>query len=104
MKKFTFKTTKPTGKYRCFHKPYHDIKIKGQTIGNIDHETFKIRLMVIKSDINEDGNPNCTWKWITLSKKSNSIQEAKDFLNEDFVIKTIFEKYKFPLIEALTNN
>jgi hypothetical protein len=53
--------------------------------------------MVIKSDINEDGNPNCKWKWIKLGKKSESLQEAKEFLNEN--IETIMAKYNLHFSE-----
>lgn len=80
--KFTFKTTKPTGRYRSFGHPYHEIKIKRIVVGAIDHKTWKIRLIVKKEDILEDKNPNCPWKWIVLKKESASLQEAKDFLNK----------------------
>ena len=82
--KFTFKTTKPTGRYSSFRDDFHDIKIKGIVVGTITDETWKINLMVEKADIMEDGNPNCQWKWIRLKKESNSLQEAKDFLNANF--------------------
>jgi hypothetical protein len=81
--KFTFKTDRPTGLYRTFNQPFHYIKLKKIVVGYIWHEApFTIRLKVIKSDIKEDGNPNCIWKWIKLKKESTSLQEAKDFLNE----------------------
>jgi hypothetical protein len=47
--------------------------------------------MVHKDDINEDGNPNCPWKWISLKKESESLQEAKDWLNEN--IEEVLAKY-----------
>lgn len=89
--KFTFKTDKPTGKYRSFFSASHYIKLKRVVIGTIDDELpFKIRLKVVKSDINEDGNPNCSWKWITLLKRSESLEEAKEFLNKvaDKIVET----------------
>lgn len=80
--KFTFKTHKPTGRYKSFYSAFHDIKYKKIKIGSIDDKfPHTIRLMVIKADIMEDGNSNCKWKWISLVKKSNSIAEAKEFLN-----------------------
>jgi hypothetical protein len=83
--KFTFKTEKSTGRYRTFHSDYHYVKLNKCVVGNIsDEEPFKIHLMVIKNDVMEDGNKNCTWKWITLKKESSSLQEAKDFLNKHF--------------------
>jgi hypothetical protein len=96
--KFTFKTIQPTGRYRSFDHPYYEIKLKKVCIGSIDPEKpFKIRLQVTKSDINEDGNLNCPWKWIQLKKESSSLQEAKDFLNAHF--ESITTKYKIHLSE-----
>jgi hypothetical protein len=49
-------------------------------------------LQVIKKDINEDGNINCEWRWITLKKESETLQEAQDWLNQNFEkINTVFE-------------
>jgi len=92
MKKFTFKTEKPTGKWKSFYNPSHDIKLDRMVCGHIDPKDFSIRLCIIKDDINEDLNPNCSWKWVTLKKKSSSLQEAKDFLNENFEL--ITSKYR----------
>ncbi len=95
---FTFKTEKPTGKWKAFQSDQHYIKFKGKEVGEIGHEhPFTIRLMVIKDDINEDKNTNCKWKWIKLSKKSESLMEAKDFLNNK--IDSIMEKYNLHLFE-----
>ena len=92
---FTFKTDKPTGRYRSFYNPTHTIKIKKVNVGSIGHEPpYKIRLRVIKADIMEDKNPNCDWKWITLSQESNSLVEAKEFLRKNFTV--IMEKYNIP--------
>lgn len=90
--KFTFKTEKPTGRYRSFFSESHDIKLKKMKVGSIVDITWQIRLMVLKDDINEDGNPNCEWKWITLKKESASLQEAKDWLNVNFI--SLNQKYK----------
>ena len=69
MSKFTFKTEKPNGKYRAFGTTFHYIKIKGRWVGNIsDAYPHYISLQVIKDDINEDGNANCEWKWITIKR------------------------------------
>lgn len=90
--KFTFKTHKATGPYRSFHSDFHEIKLKRKVVGNIaDEFPHRIRLMIIKEDINEDGNPNCSWKWIMLSKTFNTIDEAKKFINNCFDV--IQEKY-----------
>jgi hypothetical protein len=92
MKKFTFKTEKSTGQYRSFFQDHHYVKLNKIQVGMIgDEAPYRIRLQVIKSDITEDGNLNCEWKWITLKKNSESVADAKTWLNEN--ITTILEKY-----------
>ena len=87
---FTFKTEKPEGKYKGFSNPSHNIKILKTIVGEIIHKEWKIRLMVIKDGIEfKDENTNC--KWITLKRESESLQDAKDFLNRNFV--KITERY-----------
>ena len=82
--KFTFKTEKATGKYRSFEPDIHLIKYNKIEIGTIDDSApYTIRLQVIKKDIQEDENPNCSWKWIKLKKQFNSLPEAKIWLNEN---------------------
>ena len=91
--KFTFKTVKPTGLYRSFYNPYHYIKLKGKQCGLIKKDEkdflFRITFKVIKKDITEDDNPNCTWKWIKIKSTFEKLDEAKDWLNEkiDIIIK-----------------
>lgn len=81
--KFTFKTIKPTGRHSWSYPDIHYIKLKGKQCGMIsDKEPFSIQLMVVKSDIIKDKNPNCVWKHITLKKKSKTLEEAKGFLNK----------------------
>lgn len=83
--KFTFKTEKPIGPYSVFYPKHHYVKLKKQKIGFIsDINPYRISLKVIKADIMEDKNSNCSWKWITLKKESKSINEAKEFLNTNF--------------------
>lgn len=82
MKKFTFKTNKPTGRFRCFGTASHTIKYNKIDVGRIVDKEWKVKFMVVKSDILEDGNPNCKWKWITLKKEFTSLDEAKIFLND----------------------
>ena len=53
--------------------------------------------MIVKKDINEDGKPNCKWRWIILKKESESLQEAKDFLNKN--IETIRSQFELHLLE-----
>lgn len=90
---FTFKTEKATGKWRSFYHDTHIVKIKGAKVGRIDDNSpHKIRLMVFKDDLLEDGNANCEWKWITLKKDSNSVSEAKEWLKTAY--KSLNEKYR----------
>jgi hypothetical protein len=92
---FTFKTKQSEGKYRSFKPPIHTIKIKRKEVGVIEHETWKIRFMVIKEDINEDGNPNCEWKWIQIKNPSRNLHETKQFLKEYYpAITTQYKLYQ----------
>lgn len=97
--KFTFKTTNPTGRYRSFSKAYHDIKLKGKVVGSIEPEKpFKIRLKVMKNGTTiKDDNPNCPWKWITLKHDSETLDAAKEWVNEK--IEIIRSQYELHLNE-----
>ena len=96
--KFTFKTEKPTGRYKSFESESHYIKLKRKTVGSIDSEDFKIRLSVIKEGLKiTDNNPNCDWKWVTLKKENKSLQEAKDFLNTNNIL--IQQTYNLKLLD-----
>ena len=87
--KFTFKTDKPTGRYRSFFKSTHHIKLKKKRCGIItDEEPYRIKLQLMGND----ENPNCNWRWATLKVKFESVQEAKDFLNKH--IEAILKKYE----------
>jgi len=83
VEKFTFKTEKPTGRYRSFYSSSHHIKLKGFEVGSINPEKpFKIRFMVMKNGTTiTDDNPNCKWKWITLKHESETLEAAKEWLN-----------------------
>lgn len=92
--KFTFKTEKTgSGRYASFFPDLHHIKFNKVKVGTIgDAPPHRIRLTVKKKDINEDGNPNCEWKWIRLKGEFQSLQEAKDFLNK--YLNEINEQYE----------
>lgn len=94
MNKFTFKTEKPTGKWKSFYPTTHYIKMNGHQVGIIGDS---IRFMVVKKDINEDGNSNCPWKWITLKYKPESLELAKIWLNENYDL--INKSYTLYLLE-----
>ncbi len=95
MKKFTFKTEKPKGygRFNFIHQSMHYIKLNGKVCGSIDDKhPHKIRLTVIKKDIMEDGNGNCTWKWITLKQESDTLDLAKEYINLNFeLINSIYQ-------------
>lgn len=100
--KFTFKTTRTTGSYAWLHKPSHKILLNKNWVGSIEPvKPFSIRLMVMKADIMEDGNPNCPWKWITLKHESETLDEAKTFLNEN--IDVIMTRYKIKEYKTESN-
>lgn len=103
MKKFTFKTIKPTGRYRSFYEDEYQIKLNGQECGNIysDSKGFYVRLMVYKKDINEDGNPNCEFRWVEFKNGNSSLEECKSWLNSEEVRKFIEENYKLYLLENI---
>ena len=90
--RFTFKTVKPTGRWKSFDSDEHNIKFKGEEIGWIESEKpYKVHLHVIKDDINSDGNPNCMWKSIKFKPEFESLQEAKEWLNKG--VEIILSKY-----------
>ena len=83
MKKFTKKTTKPTGKFSSFQDPIHTIFYNNHEVGFIIHKTRKIYLQVIKTDRITDDNPNCIWKNICLKYNPSSLNDAIDYLNNN---------------------
>lgn len=84
--KFTFKLDKPSGAYRSFYKPSCDIKLNKRVCGSITYtkiiNVFEIRFMVIKTDIMEDGNPNCVWRWVNVTKNFSTIDKAKEWIRQ----------------------
>ena len=96
---FTFKTNWPTGRYRSFSNPTHEIKLKRKMVGLIDADPpHQIRLMVMKDDIMEDGNPNCEWMWIVLSQKFSCVNDAKDYLRMTY--EAITTQLKLRLLDS----
>jgi hypothetical protein len=94
MAKFTFKTEKQTGKYRAFYVPFHYIKLDGKEVGNIDHDAWRIRLMIYDEALK---GTNCEWKWILLKHVPVSLEEAKAFLIKNQI--AIESKYKLHKLE-----
>jgi hypothetical protein len=86
MKKFTTKTTQPTGRYRSFDSAYHEIKLNGICVGTIsDKVPHRITLYVTKGEEDKvnDKDPNCEWKKITLKKEFESVNGAKGWVKEN---------------------
>lgn len=95
IKKFTFKEHRPTGKFRSFEQTYCDIKLNTKKVGSIvetshfENRPFEERVVVkfaIKDEISR-------FKWITLKKKFPYIKEAKEWLSQEIIYKSIQEKY-----------
>jgi hypothetical protein len=66
------------------------IKIDGKDVGRIappswssNNKQWVIRLTINKKDINEDGNPNCSWKWVELVKRFDTEESAREYLKEN---------------------
>jgi hypothetical protein len=98
MKKFTFKTHKPTGKYKAFDNISIDIKYEKAVVGVIDSEIpYRVRLMVKKTGTLTDNNPNCSWLWIVLKNEFENIDTAKLWLNVNKDL--IFGLYKLHKLE-----
>ncbi len=97
MTKLVLKKDKsPTGLASIGWRPGYDILYKRGKIGDLQEtvkysDLYKIRFTVIKEDINEDGNPNCSWTWKTYTK-GLTMDEVKKYLENN--IKAIL---KLPL-------
>jgi uncharacterized alpha/beta hydrolase family protein len=89
----SFKTERPTGRYRSFDSSSHYIKLNKRKIGTIHPDTWQISLMVMKTDKITDDNRNCPWRWITLKRKSNSLEDAKAWIQTN--ISRLVENYEF---------
>lgn len=91
--KVSFKTVKPTGKWRSFEEAQNYIKLNGLFVGTIHTGNNKIGFCVIKDGVDvTDTNPNCDWMWCFLKKESATIEEAKEFIINN--IDKIIAKYK----------
>jgi hypothetical protein len=91
--KFSFKRYVPVGRYRSFDaQNNYNVKLRGKVVGSIsevrtigpntreDEGKFILRFMVTKKDPMEDKNPNCAWKSVTLKRRFDSAEEAKQFI------------------------
>lgn len=96
IKEFKFKTKKEKDKWAWLQAPTHKVFYGKHWVGTIaDEKPHYIKLMVIKTELLTDNNPNCNWLWITLSKKSDNLKDAQEFLNQVFF--KLLDKYSFYL-------
>jgi hypothetical protein len=85
------KEPKATGLSAIGHPFSHTIiKIDGKDVGRIAPPSWSsqskqwiIRLTVNKKDINEDGNPNCPWKWVEIVNRFDTEESAREYLKEN---------------------
>lgn len=87
-KKFKFKITRPTGRYKSFDNPYMSVKLKEGTVGSVSaashfskipmDQLYGIHLMVVNE------TESCGWNTVTLKKRFPDLDSAKLFLNENF--------------------
>jgi hypothetical protein len=79
--KFTFKTEKPTGRYRSFAPKTHYVKLKRKQVGGIsDNYPYRIWLSIKKEVTKEFPAP---FRNVYLKKQFASVEEAKEYLNEN---------------------
>jgi len=79
--KFTFKTEKPTGKWKSFEPDHHLIKLKRKECGNItDAAPHVIRFSIKREPSKTHPAP---FHYVTLKKKFDSLDGAKSFLVEN---------------------
>jgi len=80
--------------------PYQnvDVKIKKKKFGEISAPTWQtednrwsISVMVVKKQIDEDGNTNCPWKWIHFKQRFVKEEHAREWIQE--YIDEIIKKY-----------
>ncbi len=83
--KFTFKCENISGRYSSFYVNNHLIKYNKKEVGYIIDEAPYIPRFMVKKDgvIYDDYNDNCSWMWIELPKKSETLQDAKDFVQKN---------------------
>lgn len=82
------KSSRPTGLASVGWRPHYDILYKRMYIGNFIETSkysnlYRIRFHIIKDDIKEDGNSNCSWMWKYYTNKTFNINDAKIFLDEN---------------------
>lgn len=104
--KLSFKKgEKPTGLWSIGHShPDTEIKLDKKTFGHIIPPAWntvnywRIHFAVIKPDINEDGNPNCEWRWREFKQEFETEPEAREYMKNN--IEYILEHYKLYFFES----
>jgi hypothetical protein len=83
MKRFTFKINRSTGPYRSFYPDTVDIKIDKKIVGSITTKNghlsghWKVSLCVKD---NSPIRPSMKFRWATLAKECETIDDAKKWL------------------------
>jgi len=75
-----------------------DMKIKKKKFGEIVAPTWQtednrwyISIKVVKKQIDEDGNPNCKWKWVHFKQRFVKEEHAREWIQE--YIDELMKKY-----------
>lgn len=94
-KKFTFKTEQPTGRYRSFFVANHNIKYEGKWVGDfvLTEKGWCVSIMIMKTEVYTDNNPNCPWKWIRFRSRHESLEAAKLWINSEETRKYIHDNF-----------
>lgn len=100
--KFSFKKDRATGPYASFQVENVCIKHRGGEVGYINDgfnygrkKEHYIHLQVRKEKF--DDNDNCDWRWAKIKFKFDTVEEAKQWLNDNR--KKIFDTYELILEE-----
>lgn len=81
-----------------------DVKLNKLTVGRIDAPNWQTKdnkykvCFSVKQTPTAD-NPNLDWKWIFLAKRTDTIEEMKEWLNTPAVINKLSETYEFHVID-----
>lgn len=88
--RLTFKKEYATGRMAIGNPhPNVDIKLDGKVVGFISSPNWqsvdnlwRVRLAVVKSSVQDDGNPNCPWTWKVLKPTFPDERTAREYLKE----------------------
>lgn len=102
--KFTFKLKPKEKGLAAVANPLQDcdIKLNGLVIGQIQSPNWSSKDRKYTTNIavksTTESNPNRKWRWVRLTKQTDSLDEMKTWLNS--VAGVIVEKYELHSFEA----